>query len=113
MSCATRKVPATVAGSAPLQALLRPFTQGSDLAVAGATLLIAGLFVPLRTRIREAVDRRFYRSRYDAQRTVDAFSARLRQEVKIDSLCNELAAVVRGTVHPASASLWLRERARR
>jgi hypothetical protein len=96
-----------------LQRFADSFTRDSDLAIAGSTLVVAALFRPLRVRVQAFIDRRFYRRKYDAAETLGEFSSRLRDQVDLDSLTQELVDVVGSTMQPAHASVWLREGATR
>ncbi len=91
------------------QALLQPITGSGDLAVAASTLLVVALFQPLRRRVRSTVDRRFYRSRYDAALVVQRFTGRLRDQVELDHLTDELHGSIADALQPASVAIWIRE----
>jgi hypothetical protein len=98
-----------VTGVFLLQQLVSPVTEESSLAVAGATLLVAALFRPARSGVQGRIDRRFFRAKYDAKATLEAFSARLQHEADLENLTGELLDVVQETMQPDGASLWLQQ----
>jgi uncharacterized membrane protein len=98
-----------VGGVTLVGGVLRDLTGGSGaIGVTVSTLAVAGAFQPLRARIQRTVDRRFYRGRYDAARTLEAFSGRLREQVELEAVTDEVLGVVRQTLRPAHATIWLR-----
>ena len=94
------------------QGILAPFTAESDLAIAASTLAVAALFRPLRTRLQTFIDHRFYRRKFDVQRTLEEFASHLRDEVELTNLSSRLTGVVAETMQPTHVSLWLSQQGR-
>ncbi|HVM35220.1 MAG TPA: hypothetical protein VM784_07750 [Actinomycetota bacterium] len=100
-------VAAYAAGVLLFRTILDPVTGDNDVAIAASTLAVAALFGPARRRIQAFIDHRFYRSRYDAQQTLETFATRLRDELDLDALASEVLTVIGSTMQPAHAGLWL------
>jgi hypothetical protein len=101
-----------IGGVLVLEYAFRTLTgSGSQLSIVASTLLIAALFNPMRRRVQNFIDHLFYRRKYDASRTLEEFSAKLREQTDLDDLSSELLSVIRDTVQPEHASLWLRPQA--
>jgi hypothetical protein len=90
-----------------LQTVLAPLAGGTDIAVAVSTLLVAALFRPMRRRVQSVVDRRFYRTRYNAQLLLEGFASRLRRQIDLDGVVTEMRSAVREAVAPARADVWI------
>jgi hypothetical protein len=93
-----------------LQRVLSPFTGESTVAVVLSTLLIAALFLPLRRRVQQVIDRRFFRRKYDAEQVLNQFAMTVRDETDLDALTAELVRVIQDTMEPEQVSVWLRRR---
>jgi hypothetical protein len=98
-----------IAGVILLQVVISPFTTGNDLAIADSTLLTAAIFRPVRSRVQDIVDRHFFRPRYDANQTLAAFSAAVRDNVDVEDLAIQVERLIDETIRPRHFSIWLRQ----